>query len=68
MNMEWKVKKFMTDFERAIINAFHNTVSFPGIDLKCCWYHYIQAHWRKVQKLGLSTAYETDPLITVGAN
>jgi hypothetical protein len=27
MNMQWKVKKFMTDFERAIINAYDKAVS-----------------------------------------
>ncbi|CAF1564134.1 unnamed protein product [Adineta steineri] len=36
---------------------------FPNIDVKCCWYHFVQALWRKIQKIGLTSSYETDPLV-----
>ncbi|CAF0810125.1 unnamed protein product [Didymodactylos carnosus] len=61
MQMPWKVTKCMMDFERAVMNSFHE--AFPNIDVKCCWYHFVQSLWRKIQKLGLTTLYETDPMV-----
>ncbi|CAF3418260.1 unnamed protein product [Rotaria socialis] len=61
MQMEWKMTQCMMDFERAVMNSFQE--AFPNIDLKCCWYHLVQSLWRKIQKLGLTIPYETDPLV-----
>ena len=58
MNKQWKMTRCMMDFERVVINSFR--AAFPDADIKCCWYHFVQALWRKCQKLGLSTVYETD--------
>ncbi|CAF3438922.1 unnamed protein product [Rotaria socialis] len=61
MQMEWKMTQCMMDFERAVMNSFQE--AFSNIDLKCCWYHLVQSLWRKIQKLGLTVPYETDPLV-----
>ncbi|CAF1334403.1 unnamed protein product [Rotaria magnacalcarata] len=61
MKLTWKMTQCMMDFERAVINSFHD--AFPNVDLKCCWYHFVQALWRKIQTLGLTIPYETDPIV-----
>ncbi|CAF4471508.1 unnamed protein product, partial [Rotaria sp. Silwood2] len=61
MQMEWKMAECLMDFERAMINSCLE--AFPNVHVKCCWYHFVQALWRKIQKLGLTTSYETDPLV-----
>lgn len=49
----------MTDFERAMINAI-STVLGPHVSSRGCFYHLTQSTWRKVQSLGLTTAYRSD--------
>ncbi|KAK2145428.1 hypothetical protein LSH36_682g01063 [Paralvinella palmiformis] len=34
---------------------------FPGIEIQGCLFHFMQAVYRKVQELGLQTAYSNDP-------
>ena len=61
MNKQWKMARCIVDFERAIINSFRAAI--PDVDINCCWYRYLQALWRKYQKLGFTTVYETDPMV-----
>jgi hypothetical protein len=58
MQIEWKIEEFMMDFERAMINS-----SREAVHVKCCWYHFVQSLWRRMQKIGLAVPYETDPLV-----
>ena len=48
----------LSDFELAIIQAL--ALNFPNSQHRGCYFHYMQAIWRKVQALGLATNY-TDP-------
>ena len=48
----------LSDFELAIIQAL--ALNFPNSRHRGCYFHYMQAIWRKVQALGLATNY-TDP-------
>ena len=50
------------DFERSVINAVAHTFG-PHVTTKGCFYHLTQSSWRKVQELGLSSAYKEDPNI-----
>ncbi|UJR34755.1 hypothetical protein I4U23_027533 [Adineta vaga] len=61
MQIEWKLEQYVMDFERAMINSSHE--AFPNVDVKYCWYHFVQALWRKIQSIELTIPYETDPLI-----
>ncbi|CAF1441249.1 unnamed protein product [Rotaria sordida] len=61
MLIEWKMTECMMDFERAMINSCQE--AFPNINVKCCWYHFVQSLWRTIQKIGLTTPYEMDPLV-----
>ena len=49
----------MTDFEHAMLNAI-STVLGPHVSSRSCFYHLIQSTWKKVQSLGLTTAYRSD--------
>lgn len=51
-----------TDFERAAQNALNLT--FPGSQLKGCFFHYSQAIWKYAQKCHLSTRYKREPQVT----
>lgn len=53
--------KFHIDFEAATIVAIRET--FPGAEVKGCNFHYTQAVWRKVQRVGLTTFYKEDPAV-----
>ena len=46
---------FMVDFESAMWRALREV--FPDASIKGCVFHLTQAVWRKVQDLGLQTAY-----------
>ena len=45
----------MVDYEAAIWQALKSV--FPDASLKGCVFHFIQAIWKKVQEVGLQTAY-----------
>lgn len=47
----------MTDFEKAIINSCD---VFPDSTVSCCFFHLGQSLYRKIQEVGLQTAYN-DP-------
>lgn len=49
---------WMTDFERAAIDAI--TENFPQVVMTGCFFHMRQCVWRKVQNLGLSSAYREE--------
>ena len=53
-----RVQRITVDFEQAIWRAFHNVMS--NIEVKGRTFHWTQTVWRKVQELGLQTAYTND--------
>jgi hypothetical protein len=54
-NLDLNPKVFFGDFEDGAIKAFYD--SFPGIQFKGCFFHFCQALWRKIMKLGLFNQY-----------
>ena len=46
------------DFEQAAFNAACAT--FPGIDVKGCFFHLCQNLWKRIQRNGLEPLYEAD--------
>uniref|UniRef100_T1J8C3 RING-type domain-containing protein n=1 Tax=Strigamia maritima TaxID=126957 RepID=T1J8C3_STRMM len=52
----------MSDFETALQNAV--SICFPQARVAGCFFHYSQAIWRRVQKLGLTDGYRDNPRIT----
>ncbi|XP_064461992.1 uncharacterized protein LOC135372269 [Ornithodoros turicata] len=56
-----RVTVVRTDFEVALIQALLYT--FPRATHRGCHFRFGQAIWRKVQVLGLSTAYSDDPSV-----
>ena len=48
----------LSDFESGLIEAVR--IQFPNAKHSSCHFHFSQAVWRKVQDLGLATAY-SDP-------
>lgn len=47
--------RILSDFEISLISALQ--AEFPHTELHGCYFHFCQALWRKVQDLGLTTAY-----------
>lgn len=47
--------RFMTDFEKSILNAC--TAVYPTVTISCCFFHLGQSVYRRVQKEGLQEAY-----------
>ncbi|KII62458.1 hypothetical protein RF11_13829 [Thelohanellus kitauei] len=54
-NYDFYFTNSLSDFERAAINAFQAT--FPNTTHSCCFFHFAQCIWRKVQNYGLETQY-----------
>ena len=52
------VEQVTVDFEKAVWGAFRKVL--PEVQLLGCAFHWNQALWRKVQELGLQTAYSSD--------
>ena len=52
------VEQVTADFETAVWGAFRKVL--PEVQLLGCAFHWNQALWRKVQELGLQTAYMRD--------
>ncbi|KAJ8682155.1 hypothetical protein QAD02_017947 [Eretmocerus hayati] len=49
--------RILSDSEMAIINASKSML--PGVPIKCCFFHFSQALYRKIQSLGLQEEYCT---------
>ncbi|CAF1581636.1 unnamed protein product, partial [Didymodactylos carnosus] len=58
MNQIWKPERIITDFETSLIPTISS--KFPETLHKGCYFHHNQAIYRRIQKLGLSTAYSED--------
>ena len=54
-NQPWALREMITDYEVAIMSAAENV--FPGIIIRGCHFHFTQALFRRVQRLGLARAY-----------
>lgn len=52
------VTTFRVDFEDACIQAFKDV--FQDASVEACFFHFAQAHWRKVGDLGLRKRYLED--------
>lgn len=46
------------DFEMSIIRAVQST--FPRATIRLCYFHLKQSAWRKIQEMGLQTAYNSE--------
>ena len=57
--LELSAEYFMSDFERAIRDAFLST--FPGIEAKGCAFHFAKAILSKVSRSGFKTHYQKCP-------
>jgi frataxin-like iron-binding protein CyaY len=51
INIDWKEKYVMMDFEKASRKAFNKT--FPEAHLWGCYFHYAKALWKNAKKQGL---------------
>ena len=58
MQGECAVEKFRSDFEKAPIKEFLQV--FPERSVEACFFHFAQANWCQIQRLGLSTLYQED--------
>jgi len=52
---ELAVRQVTVDFEKALWSALREVL--PTVKIQGCVFHWTQAVWRKVQELGLQTAY-----------
>jgi len=51
----WRPVTVISDLEQASITAF--VTEFPGITVQGCYFHFKQALWRAIQRLGLVNSY-----------
>lgn len=58
LGIEFKPKVVFSDFELAIVNSFRNVYN---IRIRGCWFHFVQAIYKKINFYGLSIAYKRDP-------
>jgi len=52
------VGRVIADFEAAVWQAVRTVM--PHVDMRGCAFHWCQAVWRRIQHLGLQTAYNAD--------
>ena len=64
-SLEIKLESFRPDYERATIEAVKTVFRLHKIE--GCFFHLSQAHWRKIQELGLRTLYTENENISVSA-
>jgi hypothetical protein len=57
-NLQFSPNHFQIDFEVSAIKAIN--LVYQNARITGCLFHFSQCHWRKVQKLGLTNAYDTD--------
>lgn len=53
---EFDIRRCICDFEISLIRALQT--EFPRVTVKGCYFHFTQSIWRRIQKLGLATAYK----------
>ena len=58
---EVKLQCVVAGFETVLWQAVQTI--FPNVRLQGCLFHWMQAVWRKVQEIGLSTAYKKDDAV-----
>ncbi|CAF0911499.1 unnamed protein product, partial [Rotaria sordida] len=58
MGRTWKPEQIMSDFETSLIPAV--SAEFPESAHKGCYFHFNQCMYRRIQLLGLATAYSQD--------
>lgn len=59
LNQHLSPENIQTDFEMAAFGAVQ--IEFPDSEVKGCFFHYVQATWRKVQVLELDHNCREDP-------
>lgn len=52
----WRPNRVVYDFEQSIINAVETEL--PRSRVTCCYFHFCQSMWRRLQELGLSGRYQ----------
>ena len=52
----WRPKRVVCDFEQSIISAVETEL--PRSRITCCYFHFCQSMWRRLQELGLSGTYQ----------
>ena len=63
--LDIKLESFRPHYERATIEAIKTVFKIEKIE--GCFFHLSQAHWRKIQELGLRTLYTENEDISVAA-
>ena len=58
LDLELNPSTVMSDFELALIQAVE--LHFPNAQHRGCYYHFMQAIWRKVESLGLQEEYRAE--------
>ncbi|CAF3034371.1 unnamed protein product, partial [Rotaria sp. Silwood2] len=58
MNRIFKPERIISDFESSLVSII--PAEFPQAVHQGCYFHYTQAIYRRIQSLGLSTAYSQD--------
>ncbi|CAF4456744.1 unnamed protein product [Rotaria sp. Silwood2] len=58
MNRIFKPERIISDFESSLVSII--PAKFPQAVHQDCYFHYTQAIYRRIQSLGLSTAYSQD--------